>query len=254
MKPAPGEAQQSILTLLTLSLAAVGIVLYYLCFKFYARGRAAPDRTAKAGKPGHAAEPPAAAAVRQHGVRTDALSASKGAAAMYFARYVLGDVKFLFTTMGITTLLGAMVTLPLVPRLVDRIGKKYVLLLGFTYLVGRRSGAVFRSAHRLRLDILCARNRRDRQYDGRRWIGWALVSDTVEYGEWRTGIRIEGLGYSFFSFSRKCGQAIGGSVPAFLLAISGYIPNLAMEARRPVSGFCTRWRWLRRWPLRWPLC
>mgnify|MGYP000033986032 CR=1 FL=1 len=67
-------------------------------------------------------------------------------------------------------------------------------------------------------------------------IGWALVSDTVEYGEWRTGIRIEGLGYSFFSFSRKCGQAIGGSVPAFLLAISGYIPNLAMQSEAARLG------------------
>ncbi|MFQ3384806.1 MFS transporter, partial [Escherichia coli] len=54
---------------------------------------------------------------------------------------------------------------------------------------------------------------------------WALEADTVEYGEYLTGVRIEGLTYSVFSFIRKCGQAIGGSIPAFVLGLSGYIAN-----------------------------
>ncbi|WP_238954403.1 MFS transporter [Pseudomonas aeruginosa] len=37
----------------------------------------------------------------------------------------------------------------------------------------------------------------------------------------------EGLTYSLFSFTRKCGQAIGGSIPAFILGLSGYIANQA---------------------------
>ncbi len=47
-------------------------------------------------------------------------------------------------------------------------------------------------------------------------VMWALEADTVEYGEYLTGVRIEGLTYSLFSFTRKCGQAIGGSIPAFI--------------------------------------
>ncbi|HFK7306426.1 TPA: glycoside-pentoside-hexuronide (GPH):cation symporter [Escherichia coli] len=53
----------------------------------------------------------------------------------------------------------------------------------------------------------------------------AQPSFTVEYGEYLTGVRIEGLTYSLFSFTRKCGQAIGGSIPAFILGLSGYIAN-----------------------------
>jgi len=52
----------------------------------------------------------------------------------------------------------------------------------------------------------------------------------VEYGEWATGLRIEGMTYAFFSFTRKCGQAIGGSVPAYLLAASGYLPNVTAQS------------------------
>ena len=57
-------------------------------------------------------------------------------------------------------------------------------------------------------------------------VMWALEADTVEYGEYLTGVRIEGLTYSLFSLlTRKCGQAIGGSIPAFILGLSGYIAN-----------------------------
>ncbi|MBS1156121.1 MAG: sugar (Glycoside-Pentoside-Hexuronide) transporter, partial [Proteobacteria bacterium] len=61
-------------------------------------------------------------------------------------------------------------------------------------------------------------------------VMWALEGDTVEYGEWRSGVRIEGLNYSVFSFTRKCGQALGGSIPAFLLAASAYVPNVAVQS------------------------
>ena len=56
-------------------------------------------------------------------------------------------------------------------------------------------------------------------------VMWALEADTVEYGEYLTGVRTEGLTYSLFSFPRKCGQASGGSIPAFILGLSGYIAN-----------------------------
>jgi glucuronide carrier protein len=46
---------------------------------------------------------------------------------------------------------------------------------------------------------------------------WALEADTVEYGEWRTGVRSEGITYAVFSFTRKAGQAIGGALAAYAL-------------------------------------
>ena len=51
---------------------------------------------------------------------------------------------------------------------------------------------------------------------------WALEADTVEYGEWKTGIRTEGTTYAMFSFTRKMGQAIGGAAGAFALGFVGF--------------------------------
>ena len=52
---------------------------------------------------------------------------------------------------------------------------------------------------------------------------WALEADTVEYGEWKTGVRTEGTTYALFSFTRKLGQAFGGAAAAFTLGLGGYI-------------------------------
>ncbi|MCX7521816.1 glucuronide transporter [Microbacterium sp. STN6] len=51
---------------------------------------------------------------------------------------------------------------------------------------------------------------------------WALEADTVEYGEWKTGVRTEGITYALFSFTRKTGQAVGGALAAYAIALGGY--------------------------------
>ena len=53
-------------------------------------------------------------------------------------------------------------------------------------------------------------------------VVWALEADTVEYGEWKTGVRTEGITYALFSFTRKTGQAVGGALAAYALALGGY--------------------------------
>ena len=61
-------------------------------------------------------------------------------------------------------------------------------------------------------------------------LNWALVADAVEYGEWKTGIRSEGIVYSFFTFFRKCSQAVAGFVPGLVLGLVGYVPNAVQSA------------------------
>ncbi|WP_327063343.1 glucuronide transporter [Leifsonia sp. Root112D2] len=59
---------------------------------------------------------------------------------------------------------------------------------------------------------------------------WALEADTVEYGEWKTGVRTEGITYALFSFTRKTGQAVGGALAAFALAVGGYTANATVQS------------------------
>ncbi|GKX29907.1 putative symporter YnaJ [Vallitalea longa] len=56
-------------------------------------------------------------------------------------------------------------------------------------------------------------------------VVWGLVPDTIEYGEYKTGIRAEGTIYAIVGFFFKFGMALGGMIPGFVLQMTGYIEN-----------------------------
>jgi glucuronide carrier protein len=52
---------------------------------------------------------------------------------------------------------------------------------------------------------------------------FAFQADTVDFGEWRSGIRAEGANYAVLSFMRKVGQGVGGAVAAYTIGLGGYM-------------------------------
>ena len=59
---------------------------------------------------------------------------------------------------------------------------------------------------------------------------WAMLSDTIEYGEWKTGYRTEGLANSSASFGYKVGNGLGSAVLGWILAIGGYMAQSATQS------------------------
>ncbi len=58
---------------------------------------------------------------------------------------------------------------------------------------------------------------------------WAMIPDTVEYSEWKTGLRREGVLYGFFYFAQKLAVALAGFVCGTGLDFVGYLPNVAQS-------------------------
>lgn len=54
---------------------------------------------------------------------------------------------------------------------------------------------------------------------------YSMVADCVEYGEWRSGNRSEGMVFSLNIFKTKLSGAIGGAIGGFMLSWAGYIPH-----------------------------
>jgi len=52
-----------------------------------------------------------------------------------------------------------------------------------------------------------------------------MLSDCIEYGDWKYGIREEGLTYSYMSFGVKLATAVTGAVSVLLLSAAGYVPG-----------------------------
>lgn len=53
-------------------------------------------------------------------------------------------------------------------------------------------------------------------------IGWALITDVIDYSEIKNGIREDGSVYALYSFARKLGQAASAGLSGVLLDMVGY--------------------------------
>ena len=54
---------------------------------------------------------------------------------------------------------------------------------------------------------------------------WAMIPDTVEYSQWKTGLRREGIIYGCYFFTFKFSSALAGFLAGNTLALTGYIAN-----------------------------
>jgi glycoside/pentoside/hexuronide:cation symporter, GPH family len=63
----------------------------------------------------------------------------------------------------------------------------------------------------------------------------SFLADTVEYGEWKCGIRTEGLCFSSASFCMKLATGLGGAMVGWLLALGNYVPNAPEQSPRALS-------------------
>ena len=55
---------------------------------------------------------------------------------------------------------------------------------------------------------------------------WALVTDCLDYSEWKMNFRADGSMYSLYTFSRKIGSTIASTGAASALAAIGYISGI----------------------------
>lgn len=224
-----GEALQTRLTQLTLGIAMIGMLAYFICFH---TTREIVQRNIEHPTLGDSLSTLVVNRPLQllciAGFFILAGVSCMGASAIYFARYVLGDAKHFMTIILLTTFAGTLVSVPLAPALATRCGKRLTFQLGVAiaaiahlglfWIPVTNANAIFFLLSLGSIGAMLAMV-----------IFWALESDSVEYGEWKTGMRLEGMNYSLFSLARKCGQAVGGSIPAFLLAGSAYVPNLEIQ-------------------------
>ncbi|MTV81671.1 MFS transporter [Secundilactobacillus folii] len=65
---------------------------------------------------------------------------------------------------------------------------------------------------------------------------WAMFPDTIEYGEWKTHVRIEGLLYSGGSLGQKIGVGLGTALTGWVLAWGHYNGALANQSVSAINS------------------
>lgn len=143
---------------------------------------------------------------------------------VYYTQYVLNDIHLL-SWMGFFSMGCILIGVLLVPAAVKRFGKKQVYLGGLIlWAVGDILNFIWGGTSFLFVIFSCV------AFFGTAFVNslnWALVPDTVDYGEWKTGIRAEGSVYTGYTFFRKISAALAGFLPGIMLTQIGYIPNIA---------------------------
>ena len=61
-------------------------------------------------------------------------------------------------------------------------------------------------------------------------VSWAMMGDAIDYNEWKTGNREEGMVYSLHSFFRKLAQGVGPAVALTIMQGMGYVNNAKPDA------------------------
>lgn len=141
---------------------------------------------------------------------------------IYFCQYNLGNISLQPIVNGV--MMGAsVVAILLIPTLVKHFGKKQTAIVSFIIgaianglnFVLPTNTTIFIILVTIGYVALAIPN----------GITWAFISDVIDYGEWHTGIRKEGITYAAFNFSRKLAQSLAAIVSAGILGITGYVAN-----------------------------
>lgn len=139
--------------------------------------------------------------------------------AIYYAKDVLGNMG-IFGTLTLAGLLPVIAGLFLFPTLANRFGKWKCLVVGYLLEAIGYIMIFFMPTNIMIVLVALAI----------KGIGsvphtagmFALVADVVDYGEWKTGVRLDGLTYSAVSFGMKVGTGLGSAIVGWGLALGNY--------------------------------
>ncbi len=158
------------------------------------------------------------------GIISFIMFAMQNAAIAYYFKYYLGrenNVQ-LFNVIGTVALI---IALPLSKPLAKRFGNKNVFISSslisglffiLIYITGKNDlttiyvfNIIAKMAYAPAVPLL-----------------WTMIADSADYGEWTTGRRSTGLYFSAAVFAQKAGWGIGAAIAGWILAASGFVPNL----------------------------
>ena len=153
-----------------------------------------------------------------------------GGATVYFAKTVLGD-KNLVAPIGNAVYVAQIVTMFIVAFFVKKMGKRNVMIIGCVLNIAGFALMLFTTNYALIIACSVLRGVASACMGA---TMWAMVSDTIDYGEWKTGNRTEGLVNSACSFGYKIGNGLGSAILGWIISFGGYVDTAAVPSTQAV--------------------
>lgn len=175
------------------------------------------------------------------GALTLLMNANAIASQIFYCNAVLGEPMFMAQMMSIGQLPGIII-LFFMPWFANKFSKRNFMLIGtVSLIIGFAILGVAGTNHTLLILGTVFRS----IGAGPIFAGiYALIADACDYGEWKTGIRSEGLMSASQSIGSKVGIGFGSAMTGWILAAVGYDPKAASQSAAVINGITFDFSWL----------
>ncbi len=137
----------------------------------------------------------------------------------YYCQYVLGDVD-LVMPLSASEKIATIIGIAMLPKLLPKYGKRKMICAGC--LLGIAGQLIFLlniTSVPLGVATCIMRGFGIAPFYG---VQYSLPSDAIEYGQWKTGLRIEGLMFSSMSMGQKAGSGFTSAIMGAVLSMAAF--------------------------------
>lgn len=152
---------------------------------------------------------------------------------VYYAKYILNDAK-LVGNIIMYHHFPALVVMLLIPIAIDKgVSKRTMAVLsGLSMLLGSAISVVYASG----IPFIISMGLRGIGFGGFSSVIYGMLADTVEYGEWKTGVRTQAINVTANGVGQKIGSGIGTAAFGAILTMCGYDGLAEVQTASAVSG------------------
>ena len=151
----------------------------------------------------------------------------------YFYTYVIGDLA-LMSIVSIASTVASIPAMIFSAVISNRIGKKKTYILGLVIAVIGLAIRIPFASNLVMVIISTLVYSFGNGLTGT--LVYGIQADNSNYVEYTTGKHAEGAVASTSSFITKCAQGLGGAIPLYILAATGYVANAKQQTESAING------------------
>lgn len=152
---------------------------------------------------------------------------------VYYAQYIMHDTS-LVGTLSLFQTGASFVTFACTAKLIQKTDKQKIAMGGVLTLFAGYALVILAPTNYTMLYVTSAiKGVGNAAICG---VMYGMLADTVEYNEWKSGIRAEGLVFSANSIGIKIGTGLGAATLGWILAYFGYVSHSDVQPQLAIDG------------------
>ena len=141
---------------------------------------------------------------------------------------LLGSENYVIV-LGITTAIGSMLSMAITPVLIKKLGEKktFIILSLYGFVISVLAFLIYAFVTTNMIVMFIMLFLTGLQFGAVTLMPMIMVTDCVDYYEYKTGKRVEGPAFSILTLTIKVCLAIGAALGLIMIQFSGYTADIA---------------------------